>query len=108
VKRFFVLALAASFSAQAFAGGDPASGQVKAKQVCAACHGEAGNKPLQPDYPVLAGQRPDYIVEALKDYRSGARKNAIMGGMAQALSDKDIQDVAAWFSSQTGPLHVIR
>jgi cytochrome c553 len=108
VKRFFVLAFAASFSAQAFAGGDPASGQAKAKLVCGACHGEAGNKPLQPDYPVLAGQRADYIVEALKDYRTGARKNAIMGGMAQSLSDKDIQDVAAWFSSQTGPLHVIR
>lgn len=91
-----------SFSASA--RGDAAAGQAKAKQVCAACHGENGDKPLQPEYPVLAGQHADYLVNALKSYKSGARKNAIMGGQAQALSAKDMQDVAAWFSSQKSSL----
>ena len=92
----------------AWAGGDAAAGQAKAKQVCAACHGENGDKPLQPEYPVLAGQHVDYLAKALRDYKSGARKNAIMGGQAKELSAKDIDNVAAWFSSQKGPLHVKR
>jgi cytochrome c553 len=108
MSRVIVFAAAAFVSAQAMAGGDAVSGQAKAKQVCGVCHGESGDKPLQPDYPVLAGQHHDYLVEALKDYKSGARKNAVMGAMAQSLSAKDIQDVAEWFSSQPGPLHVIR
>lgn len=91
-----------SFSASA--KGDAAAGQAKVKQVCAACHGENGDKPLQPEYPVLAGQHADYLVAALKAYKTGARKNAIMGGQAQALSAKDMQDVAAWFASQKSSL----
>jgi len=84
---------------------DKAAGQAKAKQLCAACHGENGDKPLQPEYPVLAGQHADYLVAALKSYKSGVRKNAIMAGQAQALSAKDMQDVAAWFASQKSSLH---
>lgn len=95
-------------SSGAWARGDAAAGQAKAKQVCAACHGENGDKPLQPEYPVLAGQHVDYLAKALRDYKSGARKNAIMAGQAQGLSAKDIDDVAAWFASQKGPLHVKR
>jgi cytochrome c553 len=108
MTKFLILVFAGCLAAPAWAAGDAASGQAKAKQVCGACHGEAGNKPLQPDYPLLAGQRYDYLVKALKDYKSGERKNAIMSGQAQALSMKEIQDAAAWFSSQPGPLHVIR
>ncbi len=101
-----ICGLASAYSAAAVAGGDIAAGQAKAKAVCGACHGENGDKPLQPEYPVLAGQHVDYLAKALKDYKSGARKNAIMGGQAQALSAKDIDDVTAWFSSRTGPLYV--
>ena len=101
------IALAMSTGA-AFARGDASAGQAKAKQVCAACHGENGDKPLQPEYPVLSGQHYDFLVKALKDYKAGTRKNAIMGGQAQQLSAKDIQDVAAWFSSRPGNLAVKR
>jgi cytochrome c553 len=101
-----VTATSAAVSGGALARGNLAAGQAKAKQVCAACHGENGDKSLQPEYPTLAGQHADYIIRALKDYKSGARKNAIMGAQAQTLSPQDIQDVAAWFSSQKGPLQV--
>ncbi len=58
-----------------------AAGQAKAKEVCAACHGADGNSQL-PDYPKLAGQHSDYLAKALRDYKSGARKNPIMAGFA--------------------------
>lgn len=98
----------AASSTAVLARGDAAAGQAKAKQVCAACHGENGDKPLQPEYPVLAGQHADYLAKALKDYKSGVRKNAIMGAQMQTLTVKDISDVAAWFSSRPGPLQVKR
>ena len=69
---------------------------------CASCHGRNGNESLQPDYPILAGQHEDYLVYALKSYRDGRRQNAIMNGFAQTLSDQDIEDLAAWYSSQEG------
>lgn len=95
----------AALPTAALARGDVASGQAKAKQVCAACHGENGDKPLQPEYPILSGQHADYLARALKDYKSGARKNAIMAAQVQSLSAKDIEDVSAWFASRSGPLH---
>ena len=84
-----------------------AAGQAKAKEVCAACHGADGNS-QQPDYPKLAGQYRDYLEKALRDYKSGARKNPVMAGMAKPLTRADIENVAEWFSSQQGPLHVKR
>ena len=98
------------FSAVCFVPGaamaDAGAGQAKAKQACAACHGENGDKPLQPEYPILAGQHRDYLVKVLGDYKSGARKNAIMGGQAQQLSPGEIRDLAEWFSTRPGPLSV--
>ncbi len=81
-------------------GGDPVIGKTKAAP-CAACHGQDG-KGIAPNYPVLAGQHADYLTHALKQYRSGERKNAIMAGFAGALSDDDIEDLAAWFGSLEG------
>ena len=72
---------------------------------CAVCHGEDGNKPSAPDQPILAGQHRDYLERALTDYKIGRRSNAIMKGMAGQLSKQDIQDLAAWFSSQKSSLH---
>ena len=89
----------------ALAGGDPEKGKQKAAQVCGACHGPEGNKPSAPDQPILAGQYPDYIVQALSDYKSGRRNNPIMKGFASQLSKQDMEDVAAWFSSRPTPLH---
>jgi cytochrome c553 len=83
------------------ASGNAAAGQKKAAQVCAACHGPDGNKPSAPDQPILAGQYYDYLVRALGDYKNGRRTNAIMKGFAGQLSKQDIEDLAAWFASQT-------
>lgn len=86
-------------SAQA---GDAKAGEEKAA-TCAACHGADGNSQI-PTNPILAGQYPSYLEQALKSYRSGERQSAIMAGFAAQLSDEDIEDLAAWFASQKGPL----
>lgn len=90
---------------QALAGGDAAKGKEKAA-VCGTCHGADGNAPIMPDYPKLAGQPHDYLEKALRDYKSGKRKNPLMAPMAQNLSKEDIKDLAAYFSSLSGDLRV--
>jgi cytochrome c553 len=85
---------------------DLEKGRTKADQVCAACHGKDGNTPIDPSYPKLAGQAADYLYFALRDYRSEARKNAIMGGMAKPLSDADMKNLAAYYASLPGTLRV--
>ena len=72
--------------------------------VCAACHGIDGAQPTTPEYPKLAGQYPDYLSKALRDYKSGARKNPIMAGMAAGLTEADIENLAAYFYTQPGVL----
>ena len=67
--------------------------------ICAACHGENGVA-IMPAYPNLAGQQDSYIEHALHAYKSGERKNPIMGAQAGGLSDEDIKQLAAWFSQQ--------
>jgi len=89
-------ALAGTAGAQA---ADLAAGEAKAKEVCAACHGADGNSQTA-DYPKLAGQYPEYLEKALRDYKSGARKNPIMAPFAGALTKQDIANLAAWFSSR--------
>jgi cytochrome c553 len=105
MKKTLALLIAAALPLTAFAGGDAAKGKDIAGKVCVACHGAEGNKPSAPDQPVLAGQYPDYLVRALSDYKSGKRENPIMKGFASQLSTKDMEDLAAWFSSQSSPLH---
>ena len=89
------------------ARGNAETGKETAKaKACVTCHGEQGTKPSTPDQPVLAGQHYDYLVKALSDYKGGRRNNPIMKGFASQLSKQDIEDLAAWFSSQkTTPLH---
>ncbi len=89
----------------AAAGGDAAKGKEKAA-VCSACHGADGNTPLAPEYPRLAGQPNDYLEKALRDYKSGKRKNPLMGPQAQNLSKQDMKDLAAYFASLSGDLKV--
>ncbi len=79
------------------------AGAAKAKEICAACHGADGNSP-SPDFPKLAGQHRDYLEKALRDYKSGARKNPIMAGFAAALSKEDIENLAAYFASRPAAL----
>lgn len=79
-----------------------ARGQSKSA-ICASCHGTIGDGD-NTMYPKLAGQYQSYIAQALKDYRSGDRKNGIMAGFAGTLKINDIEDLAAWYASQQGGL----
>ncbi len=78
---------------------DLAKGEATFTAVCAACHGADGNSG-SPAYPKLAQQHPDYLVKQLQEFKSGKRANAIMSGMAAALSDDDMKNVAAWVGSK--------
>jgi hypothetical protein len=82
--------------------GDITAGKEKS-QACIACHGEGGHS-KNTQFPKLAGQVEDYLVHTLKAYRDGSRKNAIMQGMAGALSDANIEDLSAYFNREPGEL----
>jgi len=73
--------------------------------ICASCHGEAGAKPIAPTYPLLAGQYANYLEHSLHEYKSGKRKNAVMAGQVQALSDADIKALSKYYAAQQSPLH---
>ena len=93
----FAVALAV---APAFADGNAEAGKAKST-TCAACHGPDGNS-TSSMFPKLAGQHPDYLFQALKAYKSGKRKNAIMNGQAASLSEADMADLAEYFGSRKG------
>ena len=81
----------------ASAGGNAEAGKKKAGQ-CQTCHGMDGMSKL-PEAPHLAGQNPIYLVRALNDYKSGARKNEMMSVVIGQLSPEDINDLAAYYAS---------
>jgi cytochrome c553 len=93
VASGFVLTASASVSA----AGDVNAGRAKAL-MCQACHGLDGLSKT-PDAPNIAGQTEAYLVAQLQAYKSGARKNDAMSVVAPSLSDKDIEDLAAYFSA---------
>ncbi len=76
---------------------DIAAGKAKAV-TCAACHGKNGISP-NPEWPNLAGQQEVYLKNQIKAFRDGKRKNALMAPMVKGLSDKDIENLAAYFAS---------
>ncbi len=100
--------LALSLLAAHSSAADRAAGLVKHEAVCAACHGKDANTPIDPSYPKLAGQYRDYLERALLDYKSGARKNAIMAAQAQTLSKADIANLSAYYASLPGSLKTRR
>jgi cytochrome c553 len=79
------------------AAGDIAAGRQKAL-MCQTCHGLDGKAKI-PEAPSLAGQSAVYLIKALNDYRSGARKNDMMSLVAPTLKDKDVEDLAAYYSA---------
>jgi cytochrome c553 len=100
VKKTIALlgsALIVSASGLAMAGGDVAAGKAKAA-VCAGCHGANGvsNNPM---YPNIAGQHEQYLVKAMQAYKAGDRGDPTMKAMAAPLSNRDIANLAAYFSS---------
>ena len=64
-------------------------------QPCAGCHN------AQSEYPKLDGQLATYLYRQLHDYKNGTRKDEVMAGMVQALSDQDLADLAVWYGKQT-------
>ncbi|MFO1395073.1 MAG: c-type cytochrome [Steroidobacteraceae bacterium] len=101
LKLAATLALAATlgWTAPTLAAGSKEAGQAKAA-VCAGCHGPDGNS-LSPEWPNLASQNQAYIVRQLKAFHAGERQNPLMSPMAAMLTEQDMADVAAYFSSQT-------
>jgi cytochrome c553 len=79
--------------------GDAGAGKALAKN-CTACHGETGVA-SNPAWPKLAGQKPGYLVNALKAFRAGLRKDPMMAGVTRGLSDADIANLAAYYSGQS-------
>ncbi|HUH40586.1 MAG TPA: c-type cytochrome [Castellaniella sp.] len=107
------LALVATAQAADLAAGQAAF----EKFTCASCHGADAKTPLQPEYPILAGQHADYLAHSLRAYQRGqagapasanVRKNAIMGAMATQLSATDIENISAWLATLPSPLAVRR
>jgi len=107
-KALVTLLLTLGISGLAHAAGDAAAGQGKAA-VCGACHGPDGNSPA-PDFPKLAGQGERYLLKQMQDIKAGTAPGAAAGvgrnvlpmtGMLDSLSDQDLADIAAYFSSQT-------
>ena len=91
MRKIVIVALAFMLSPLAMAK-DPAK-----LALCAACHGKNGVG-TQDKYPNLAGQKKAYLVSSMKAYKDGTRKNAEMKPMVAALSPKDIEELAAYFS----------
>ena len=96
------LALAApAFAQQAAPAGDPNEARKKIA-MCEGCHGIPGYKTAYPavyHVPKLGGQSTVYLTNALNAYKSGQRKHPSMRGIAASLSDKDIADLAAYYSA---------
>ena len=93
-------ATAAPATAAALQPGTAERGREKV-QMCQGCHGVPGFRTAFPEVysvPRLAGQHPEYIVKALQEYKSGERTHPSMNGIAAALSDQDMADVAAYYA----------
>ena len=81
----------------AFADGDATAGKLKSVS-CAGCHGSEGVS-SNPMWPSLAGQKEQYLAKQLRDFRDGKRHNPVMSPMARGLTDQDIENLAAYYSS---------
>ena len=92
-----VLAIFSIFFSLSLTAGDLEAGRQKAKS-CAVCHGADGIS-VKPDTPNIAGQLEYYLRTQLANYRSGERFHQQMNIVAQPLSDEDIDDLSAWYSS---------
>jgi len=99
MNKFTTIILAAAMvsTGAVQAAGDAAAGKAKSA-VCAGCHGANGVS-MNPVWPNLAGQKDAYLVKQLKAFRAGSRSDPMMSPMAKPLSDADIDNLAAYFSS---------
>lgn len=98
IKRIAAVVAACVLAGNVFAGGNADAGKAKAV-TCGACHGADGNS-LAPTFPKLAGQHASYLLKQMQDIKSGARSVPTMAGQLDALAQKDLEDIAAYFASQ--------
>jgi len=99
VRKIIYAIILASVSALSFSAvaGDAAAGKAKAA-LCAGCHG-AGGISMSPDIPNLKGQKAGYLAKAIRDYKTGARKNPMMASVVGMVAEGDIENLAAYYSS---------
>lgn len=83
----------------AASAGDAAKAVELAANLCSSCHGEDGNS-LVPAFPKLAGQQAVYLLRELKDYKSGKRVSEVMVPIVANLTDEDVDNLAAFYSTQ--------
>lgn len=85
--------------AEALPKPDLVKGEASFGAICAACHAPDGNSLISVN-PKLAQQHPEYIIKQLTEFKSGKRENAVMNGMAAALSEADMRNIAYWVNSK--------
>jgi cytochrome c553 len=99
-RKFGWLCLLAALSYSQFTlAGDAAAGQARSA-LCAACHGATGTS-MNELWPNLAAQKEGYLIKQMKAFRDGVRSDPLMSPMSKALTDADIENLAAYYSSQT-------
>jgi cytochrome c553 len=96
-KSMFAVVTATMMISSPVFSGDAEAGKAKAV-TCAACHGANGISAI-PLYPNLAGQKEAYIAQQLRNFKSGERNNAVMKGMVMALSETDMDNLAAYYAN---------
>ena len=100
MKRLIAgVVLGVGLAATAHGAGDPAAGEQNAA-VCASCHGQGGGKPIMASYPKLTNLGERYLYDQLVAIKSGDRSIPEMTGLLDAMSDQDLQDLAAYYDSQ--------
>ena len=95
---FLAVLISLLFASSSVMAGDVAAGKSKSV-VCSACHGATGIS-IAPLFPNLKGQNEQYLIKQITAFRDGTRKDPMMAPMVAPLSDDDIADLAAYFSSQ--------
>jgi cytochrome c553 len=102
LRSLLITAMAIGVTVPAHAAGDAVAGKIKTF-ACQGCHGIPGTKTAFPDLysvPKLGGQHPQYIVSALKAYKTGQRNHSTMQANAATLSDQDMEDIAAYYAAK--------
>ena len=95
---FYTLLTCFLFASASAMAGDAAAGKAKSA-ICASCHGPTGVS-SNPLWPNLAGQQEQYLAKQIKAFRDGVRKDPMMAPMVAALTDEDIDNLAAYYAAQ--------
>jgi len=102
IKKILLTLSLCLVSINAFAAGDYEAGKIKA-YTCTGCHGIVNYKNTYPTYhvPRIGGQNVEYLVLALKGFKSGERQHSTMNLQAEALSEQDMEDIAVYLAAQS-------